>query len=52
VFACLVVFCHLGSPDNVEEALTLAAEAFLEDDTNFYIDEERKVATLSKIFSW
>lgn len=40
------------APENVQEALTLAAEAFVEDDHNFRIDEAGRTVTVSRIFSW
>ena len=37
---------------NIEEGLSLAAQAFLEGDDALQIDATRKEVKLSKIFSW
>lgn len=42
----------LYSPDNVQEALTLAAQAFVEDDGNFHVDEAARVVRTMRMGAW
>lgn len=42
----------LYQPSDVQDTLTLATEAFVEDDSNYLIDEAAQTVTLSKIFGW
>lgn len=39
-------------PEDVQDTLTLATEAFLDGDENFKLDEKSCTVTASKIFSW